>query len=79
MSECAHCGSALAADSRYCPDCGGRLGGDAFSRLRLTPPSPLLLIAVLVGIVGIILFAGTVWAWGVGALLAAAVLPLDGW
>jgi hypothetical protein len=76
VSECAHCGSALAAESRYCPECGGRLGEDASSRLRLTPPSPLLLIAVLVGIGGIILLAGAVWAWGVVALLAAAVLLL---
>jgi hypothetical protein len=76
MSECAHCGSALAAESRYCPECGGRLGEGASSRLRLPPPSPLLLIAVLVGIGGIILLAGTVWAWGVVALLAATVLFL---
>jgi hypothetical protein len=76
VSECAHCGNALAAESRYCPECGGRLGEDSFSRLRLTPPSPLLLIAVLVGIGGIILLAGTVWAWGAVALLAAAVLVL---
>ena len=76
MSECAHCGSVLAAESRYCPECGGRLGEDASSRLRLPPPSPLLLIAVLVGIGGIILLAGAVWAWGVVALLAAVVLLL---
>jgi hypothetical protein len=76
VSECAHCGSALAAESRYCPDCGGRLREDAFSRLRLTPPSPLLVVALLVGIGGIILLAGSVWAWGVVALLAAAVLIL---
>ena len=76
MSECAHCGSALAAESRYCPECGGRLGEDASSRLRLPAPSPLLLIAVLVGIGGIILLASAVWAWGVVALLAAAVLLL---
>ena len=76
MPECAHCGSALAAKSRYCPECGGRLGDDASSRLHLRPPSPFLVVAVLFGIGGIILLAGTVWAWGVLALLAAAVLFL---
>lgn len=76
MSECAHCGSALASESRYCPECGGRLGENDSSRLSLTPPSPLLAIAMLVGIGGIILLAGAVWAWGVVALLGAAVLFL---
>lgn len=76
MSECAHCGSALAAESRYCPECGGRLRENDSSRLSLTPPSPLLAIAMLVGIGGIILLAGAVWSWGVVALLGAAVLFL---
>jgi hypothetical protein len=76
VSECVHCGNALAAESRYCPECGGRLGEHDSSRLSLTPPSPLLAIALLVGIGGIILLAGAVWAWGVVALLAAAVLLL---
>lgn len=76
MSECARCGSALAAESRYCPECGGRLGENDSSRLSLTPPSPLLAIAMLVAIGGIILLAGAVWAWGVVALLGAAVLFL---
>lgn len=76
MSECARCGSALAAESRYCPECGGRLGENDSSWLSLTPPSPLLAIAMLVGIGGIILLAGAVWAWGVVALLGAAVLFL---
>lgn len=76
MSECAYCRSALAAESRYCPECGGRLGENDSLRLRPTPPSPLLAIAMLVGIGGIILLAGAVWAWGVVALLGAAVLFL---
>ena len=76
MSECAYCGSALVAESRYCPECGGRLGENDSSRLSLTPPSPLLAIAMLVGIGGIILLAGAVWAWGAVALLGAAVLFL---
>ena len=76
MPDCDHCGTALAAESRYCPECGGRLGEEASSRLRLPPPSPLLAIAVLVGIGGIILLVGAVWAWGVVALLGAAVLFL---
>jgi hypothetical protein len=76
VSECGRCGTVLAAESRYCPECGGPLGEDASARPRLTPPSPLLVIAALVGIGGIILLAGAVWAWGVVALLAAAVLFL---
>ena len=76
MLECVHCGNALAAESRYCPECGGRLVEDDSSRLSLTPPSPLLAIAALVGIGGIILLAGAVWAWGVVALFGAAVLLL---
>ncbi|MGI8606055.1 MAG: hypothetical protein ACR2L0_02705 [Gaiellaceae bacterium] len=39
-------------------------------------PSPLLVLAALAGIAGIILLAGGVWAWGAVALLAAAVLYL---
>lgn len=76
MPECDHCGTVLRAESRYCPECGGTLGEDASSRARPTRPSPLLVIAALAGIGGIILFAGAVWAWGVVALLAAAVLFL---
>jgi len=76
VPECGQCGAALAAESRYCPECGGRFGEDASSRTRLTPPPPLLAIAALIGIGGIILLAGAVWAWGIVALLAAVVLFL---
>lgn len=76
MSECAHCGTRLEAESPYCPECGGRLGESTSRRTRLTSPSPLLVIAALVGIGGIILLAGAFWIWGALALLAAAVLFL---
>ena len=76
MPDCDHCGTALAAENRYCPECGRRLSEDISSRLRLPPPSPLLAIAALVGIGGMILLVGAVWAWGVVALLGAAVLFL---
>lgn len=76
MPECGHCGTALAAESRYCPECGGSLGAAASVRTRLKPPSPLLVIAALLAIGGIILLAGAVWAWGVVALVAAALLFL---
>ena len=76
MSECVHCGTPLRAESRYCPECGGGLGEKAPSRTGLKLPSPLLVLAALAGIAGIILLAGGVWAWGAVALLAAAVLYL---
>lgn len=76
MPECAHCGNVLEAESRYCPECGGRLGEEASPRAGLTSLSPLLVIAALVAIGGIILLAGAVWAWGAVAVLAGAVLFL---
>ncbi len=76
MPECGHCGTDLVAESRYCHACGGLLGAHTRDRSRLRPPSPLLVIAALVAIGGVILLAGGVWAWGAAALLAAVALLL---
>jgi len=45
-------------------------------RARLRTPTPLTLIAIAIAVGGVILLAGGVWAWGVVALLGAAVLAL---
>jgi len=81
MPDCTHCDSKVPDGSRYCPECGRRLG-DPFETMvkpparQLWPPDPYLVIsgALLVG--ALVLLATGVWAWGLVALLGAAVVFL---
>lgn len=85
MPECAFCGAEVPEGSRFCLQCGRPLGEpEAFSpgRRRLRLPGglpalgPLTVAAVALAVGAVILLAGGVWAWGVVALLGAAVLVL---
>jgi hypothetical protein len=81
--DCPHCGTRLASESRFCPECGrglatGLLDAPLFAGRGRTlwPPDPFFLIAVLVAVGGLILLIGGAWAWGLVALLGAVVLVL---
>ena len=68
-------------DSRYCPECGQQLGSAPETMVRpparrLWPPDPYLVISCAVFVGAVVLLAAGVWAWGVVALLAAAVVFL---
>jgi outer membrane biosynthesis protein TonB len=81
MRDCPNCGNSVPDGSRFCPECGRPLAEEADATMvrsggRRWPPHPVLIIAVLVGIGSIVLLAAGVWAWGVVALLGAAVLFL---
>lgn len=85
MPECSWCSSQVPEGSRFCLECGrplaatGEAPGSGQRRGlpgELSVPGSLTLVAVLVAIGGIVLLAGGVWAWGVVALLVAAVLVL---
>jgi ABC-type multidrug transport system fused ATPase/permease subunit len=84
--DCPHCGTRIAAESRFCPECGrplesGLLDAPLLARppwklATLWPPDVLVVIAVLVAVGGVILMVGGAWAWGLVALLGAVVLLL---
>lgn len=81
MPECPHCGHAAPDGSRFCPECGRALGtaGDTAIQppaARLWPPDPFIVITGALVIGAIVLLVAGVWAWGVVALLAAAVVFL---
>ena len=77
------CGSTVPEESRFCLQCGrpvagGSPGATPLERARpsLRMPAPLTLVALAVAVGGVILLVGGVFAWGVVALLGAAVLVL---
>jgi zinc-ribbon domain len=82
MPDCPTCGTSVADGSRFCPECGRPLTDEARDTMirpseRRWPPHPVLIVAVLVWIGAIILFAGGIWAWGVVAFLAGGILILS--
>jgi zinc ribbon protein len=83
MPECKNCGADVPEESRFCLQCGRPLGEpEPAPKRRLGLPialptlSPVTVAAIALALGAVILLAGGVWAWGVVALLGAAVLVL---
>jgi hypothetical protein len=84
VPECGSCGAEVPDGSRFCLQCGRPISqpdavesGRRFGLPRRLPAlAPLTVAAIALAIGAVLLFAGGVWAWGVVALLAAAVLVL---
>ena len=81
MRDCPNCSTSVPEGSRFCPECGRALTDEADATVVRTPgrhwpPHPVLMIAAFVWIGSIVLLVAGVWAWGVVAFLAAAVLFL---
>jgi hypothetical protein len=81
MPSCPHCGNAAPDGSRFCPECGRPLDLESGTvirppAMRLWPPDPFLVITGALVVGAIVLLAAGIWAWGVVALLAGAVVFL---
>jgi zinc-ribbon domain len=79
--ECPNCGASVPAGSRFCPECGRALTETTPTEIRGTKrsrwlPDAGLLIVLLVVAGGVVLLVGGQWAWGLAALLLAAVVFL---
>jgi zinc-ribbon domain len=83
MPECKNCGAEVPEESRFCLQCGQPLSEAESARKRrlglpiaLPTLGPVTVAAIALALGAVILLAGGVWAWGVVALLGAAVLVL---
>ncbi|HWM14847.1 MAG TPA: zinc-ribbon domain-containing protein [Gaiellaceae bacterium] len=80
--DCANCGSAVPARSRFCPECGRPLedarivSGDDPPTRRVWPPEWGLAAVVILAAAGIVLLGAQVWIWGIVLLLAAGAIFL---
>ena len=80
--NCANCGSAVPARSRFCPECGRPLedatagSADAPPTRRVWPPEWGLAAVVLLAAAGIVLLGAQVWLWGSLLLVLAGVVFL---
>ena len=81
MPDCPRCGTAVARETRYCPECGRPLAASdgaapAPPLVRRWPPDPFVLIAALLVLGGAALALAREWAWGTAAALAGLVVFL---
>ena len=80
--DCANCGSAVPARSRFCPECGRPLedaravSGDDPPTRRVWPPEWGLAAVVILAAAGVVLLGAQVWIWGITVLLAAGAVLL---
>lgn len=80
--DCANCGSAVPARSRFCPECGRPLedaravSGDDPPTRRVWPPEWGLAAVVILAAAGVVLLAAQVWIWGIALLLVAGAILL---
>jgi hypothetical protein len=80
--DCANCGSAVSARSRFCPECGRPLedaravSGDEPPTRRVWPPEWGLAAVIILAAAGIVLLGAQVWIWGIVLLLAAGAVFL---
>jgi hypothetical protein len=74
-AECANCGAAVPAGSRFCAECGRPLAVEVGGRRRPSLAGLLVLVA-LAAIAGIAGFVLREWAWGVALLLLAGIVLL---
>jgi hypothetical protein len=76
--DCANCGSAVPARSRFCPECGRPLedaaavSADEPPTRRVWPPEWGLAAVVLLVAAGIVLLGAQVWLWAILLLVLAA-------
>jgi hypothetical protein len=76
--NCTHCGSAVPARSRFCPECGRPLedavpaSADTPPTRRVWPPEWGLAAVVLLTAAGVVLLGAQVWIWGILLLVLAA-------
>jgi hypothetical protein len=80
VPECPTCGTAVAAATRFCPECGRRLPDERTGILdapfRPRPWGAGAIAVVALGLAAGVLLATGRWAWGLVALLGAAVVVL---
>ena len=78
--DCANCGSAVPARSRFCPECGRPLedartiSGDEPPTRRVWPPEWGLAAVVVLTAAGVVLLGAQIWIWGITLLLVAAAI-----
>jgi zinc-ribbon domain len=86
VRECANCGTGVAGNARFCPECGrsldpagGPLDAPVHARAWFRPRVSERVVLVAVGalVVGAVLGARGAWAWALVAILAAAVVLLS--
>ncbi|HXV34435.1 MAG TPA: zinc-ribbon domain-containing protein [Gaiellaceae bacterium] len=80
-STCPNCGAAVAADSRFCSECGTPAPGPEGIETRLrtywSPPDLGLLAGIVVTAAGVVLLGAKIWLWAVVALvLGTAIVAL---
>ena len=81
--ECRTCGAAVAADARFCSECGSPVpeqdGVEARVRRYWSSPDLGLLAGIVLAGAGVVLVGAQVWLWAAVALVLAALVFLLRW